>query len=196
MASPMNPQGLDRIFSDSSGPGSDPTGFAKRVVLGLLQNFFADIEEFRFSYDDAESRVRISDKYTVNLKEIEKRPAIIVDRSDMRWSNVGIDQFWTQGGRTSADQRPPRACARRLAGSSYRRGPAAYLVQRPRDDARRQFSKWRWTLPSHFQPKLARRPIVLHYAEGSFHRSRSARCRSRTRSYALEVPWPAVGGER
>jgi hypothetical protein len=83
-------------------PADDPSLFIKRIVIGLLKSFFANDREFTFSPNDESSRIRISDKNTFNLKEVEDRPAIVLDRGPITPSAFSIDQFQSMGGPASA----------------------------------------------------------------------------------------------
>ena len=81
--------------------------FAKDTVLSLLQEFFSKKvnvgEDFLFNPNPAESKILIADKYTVNLEEVAKRPAIVVIRGAQTWGNRGLGQFAGLEGRNTAE---------------------------------------------------------------------------------------------
>jgi hypothetical protein len=75
--------------------------FAKDTVLSLLQEFFS-IEknvgaDLLYNREQSLSKISIVDKYTINLEEVDKRPAIVVIRGAQTWGRRGIGQFegWT-----------------------------------------------------------------------------------------------------
>jgi hypothetical protein len=98
----VNPVNVDALMH--AGPGADPGGFVKDVVLAILQKFFYDHTEFTFSYDDEQTKIRIADIYAENLKKLELRPAVLAKREDLRWRQVAINQFLTQSGPSMADK--------------------------------------------------------------------------------------------
>lgn len=73
------------------------TDYAKDTILGILQEFFSVEknvgQDYLFNRNMAESKVLIADKYTINLEEVEKRPAIVVMRGPQSWGRRGLDQF-------------------------------------------------------------------------------------------------------
>lgn len=73
------------------------TDYAKDTILGILQEFFS-IEknvgtDFLYNRDLTASKVLIADKYTINLEDVEKKPAIVVMRGAQSWGRRGLDQF-------------------------------------------------------------------------------------------------------
>jgi hypothetical protein len=73
------------------------TDYAKDTILGVLQEFFSNEKnvgpDFLYNRNIPESKTLIADKYTINLEDIEKRPAIIVMRGAQSWGRRGLDQF-------------------------------------------------------------------------------------------------------
>ncbi len=73
------------------------TDFAKDTIIALLQEFFSSDknvpDEFRFNANLQQSAILIADKYTYNLEDVEKRPAIIIIRGAQNWARRGLDQF-------------------------------------------------------------------------------------------------------
>jgi hypothetical protein len=71
--------------------------FAKDTIIALLQEFFANDKnfppEYLFNRDLSQSAILIADKYTYNLEDVEKRPAIVVIRGAQSWTRRGLDQF-------------------------------------------------------------------------------------------------------
>lgn len=72
------------------------TDYAKDAILAALQEFFSNKKnvgpDLLFSQNAAESSILIADKYTINLKDVEKKAAIVVIRGAQAWSNRGLDQ--------------------------------------------------------------------------------------------------------
>lgn len=73
------------------------TDYAKDAILALLQEFFSNKKnvgpDLTFSQNPSDSKILIADKYTINLEDVEKKPAIVVIRGAQSWSNRGLDQF-------------------------------------------------------------------------------------------------------
>ena len=84
------------------------TDFAKDTILALLQEFFSNEEnvpsEFLFNRDLSQSKILIAYKYTYNLEDVEKRPAIVVIRGAQSWARRGNDQFLGWKGNAQAEQ--------------------------------------------------------------------------------------------
>jgi hypothetical protein len=87
-------------FSKPAGKDTLETNVAGRVkdiYLTFLQDFFAglpDDDQFHYTGSDTpESSLEIIDISTANKEVIEKRPAIILQRSPMGWSKIGLDQL-------------------------------------------------------------------------------------------------------
>lgn len=72
-------------------------GRLKDIYLTFLQDFFAavpDDDPFHFTGSDtAESKIEIIDISSTNKEVVEKRPAIILQRSPLAWSRIGLDQL-------------------------------------------------------------------------------------------------------
>ncbi len=72
------------------------TDYAKDAILAALQEFFSNKKnvgpELAFSQNPSDSGILIADKYTINLEDVEKKPAIVVIRGAQAWSNRGLDQ--------------------------------------------------------------------------------------------------------
>lgn len=74
--------------------------FAKDTVLSLLQEFFSNEKNagrLVFNQSPGQSAIMIADKYTVNLEDVEKKPAIVVIRGTIVPAERGLDSFlgWT-----------------------------------------------------------------------------------------------------
>lgn len=65
------------------------------------------INDFQWTEDQDSTKIFIADSWTENLERPEPRPALIVTRGDIRWSNATIDQMQEQrfgtGERTYTD---------------------------------------------------------------------------------------------
>jgi hypothetical protein len=84
------------------------TDYAKDAVLSLLQEFFSmekNAGEFLFNRDVSLSRILIADKYTINLEDVEKKPAIVVIRGAQAWGRRGLDQFMGWEGKNVGERR-------------------------------------------------------------------------------------------
>lgn len=82
--------------------------FAKDTVLSLLQEFFSNEKnvgaELLWNGDPKASRISIVDKYTVNLEDVDKRPAIVVVRGTQTWMRRSVGQYEGQVGPNAADK--------------------------------------------------------------------------------------------
>lgn len=87
-----------------SSPGTKPdtletnvAGRLKDIYLTFFQDYFAavpDDDPFHFTGSDTpESKIEIIDISTANKEVVEKRPAIILQRSPLAWSRIGLDQL-------------------------------------------------------------------------------------------------------
>jgi hypothetical protein len=54
------------------------------------------VNNFQWSADQEDTKISITDSYTENLDRPEPRPALILTRGDIRWSNSTIDQLQSQ----------------------------------------------------------------------------------------------------
>ena len=90
------------------GPIRGITNYAKDAILVVLQEFFSNEKnvgaEFLFNRDITQSKILIADKYTLNLEDVDKRPAIVVIRGAQTWSRRGLDQFVGHEGPAVADR--------------------------------------------------------------------------------------------
>ncbi len=79
----------------SQGVGIDPLTRYTRLFCRFLQIIFSDFEKGSYHWDvDTQSTdIIISDQSTLSLDAMEKRPAIIVSRGALAFTNVSIDQF-------------------------------------------------------------------------------------------------------
>lgn len=70
--------------------------FAKDTVLTLLQEFFSNPKNagrLLFNRDPGQSEILIADKYTINLEDVDKKPAIVVVRGTLVPAERGLDSF-------------------------------------------------------------------------------------------------------
>ena len=84
------------------------TDYAKDAVLSLLQEFFTNEKnagEFLYNRDVSLSKILIADKYTINLEDVDKKPAIVVIRGAQAWGRRGIDQFLGWEGKNVGERR-------------------------------------------------------------------------------------------
>ncbi|KKN70495.1 hypothetical protein LCGC14_0430730 [marine sediment metagenome] len=81
-------------ISNQQSPGADPED-AKLI------------NDFQWSQNQDDTKIFIADSWTENLDRPEPRPALILTRGDVRWSNATIDQAQEQsfgtGARTYTD---------------------------------------------------------------------------------------------
>lgn len=54
------------------------------------------INDFQWTEDQDSTKIFIADSWTENLERPEPRPALIITRGDIRWSNTTIDQLQEQ----------------------------------------------------------------------------------------------------
>lgn len=77
--------------------GAGISDFAKDTVLSLLQEFFSNEKnvgaDLLYNREPALSRISIVDKYTINLEDVDKRPAIVVIRGAQSWARRSLGQF-------------------------------------------------------------------------------------------------------
>lgn len=66
--------------------------FLKRTTIEFLQVIFAQraAGSFRFSPDETQSEIQISDVHAVDLAVASKRPAIIAVRGPLSWQGLGL----------------------------------------------------------------------------------------------------------
>lgn len=68
---------------------------SKSLILEFLKTCFENLPDghiFKFHEDDKYSKIAILDKHTFNLDEVDKRPALVVDRGAVRYTKSGKDQ--------------------------------------------------------------------------------------------------------
>lgn len=71
---------------------------AKTIILQFLQDAFSQNDfvdggnEFLWSRDEEVSKILIADNYTENMAKSDQRPAIILGRGPIAWSNIGLNQ--------------------------------------------------------------------------------------------------------
>jgi hypothetical protein len=86
---------------------TDITNYAKDTILLALQEFFSNGsnagDSFLFNPSLDQSKILIADKYTTNLEEVEKKPAIVVMRGAQSWTRRGIGQHLGRVGPGHAD---------------------------------------------------------------------------------------------
>ena len=77
------------------GLGEDPLSSYSRIFTRFLQMVFASFEKgsYQWSPDPSLSDIVIQGEGTIGLEVVEKRPAIIVSRGPVAFTNVAIDQF-------------------------------------------------------------------------------------------------------
>ena len=65
----------------------------KHIVLSFLQTYFENKSTTHpWSSTYAQTKIIIADKFAVDLKSIEKKPAIILSRGQARWTKLVMDQ--------------------------------------------------------------------------------------------------------
>jgi hypothetical protein len=80
-----------------------PYQFVKNMVLEFLQLLFQSRTQGNFKWDASNeiTEIMITDKNTFNLDTVEKRPAIIVARGPLVWTNQsGLDKMLSLDRRT------------------------------------------------------------------------------------------------
>lgn len=64
----------------------------KRILLNWLQEFFAGRADFNYKFgDDRDTGIRIVDKHSFNLASVTDKPAIVLDRKQLRRMNASLD---------------------------------------------------------------------------------------------------------
>jgi hypothetical protein len=65
----------------------------KEIILGWLQDFFQHHPQFPFDPgNERDSAIKIHDKHAFNFESVGDKPAIVLDRKQLRWMNASIDQ--------------------------------------------------------------------------------------------------------
>ena len=65
----------------------------KEIVLGWLQDFFANSPDFPYdAHNERDTGLKIHDKHAFNLESVGDKPAIVLDRKQLRWARSSIDQ--------------------------------------------------------------------------------------------------------
>jgi len=74
------------------GTGSNYSLYTKRVFLSFAQELFALHSKYTWRRDVNTTSIFIADKYALDTKFLEKKPAIILERGGMRWERSSIAQ--------------------------------------------------------------------------------------------------------
>lgn len=91
------------------GVGEDPLLHFSRLFTRFLQVYFATFDKgsYQWTADEKTTDIVIQGEGTIEKEVVEKRPAIIVSRGPVSFSNVAIDQFkgfdYEAGRRTHTD---------------------------------------------------------------------------------------------
>lgn len=65
----------------------------KEITLGWLQDFFKDHPQYPFDIgNERDTAIKIHDKHAFNFESVGDKPAIVLDRKQLRWFNASIDQ--------------------------------------------------------------------------------------------------------
>ena len=65
----------------------------KEIILGWLQEFFTNHPEFPYEVgNQRDTGIKIHDKHAFNFESVGDKPAIVMDRKQLRWANTSIDQ--------------------------------------------------------------------------------------------------------
>ena len=77
------------------GVGEDPLLHYTRLFCRFLQVLFSSFEKgaYHWDLDELNTDIIISDQATIAREVVEKRPAIIISRGPLAFTNVAIDQF-------------------------------------------------------------------------------------------------------
>jgi hypothetical protein len=65
----------------------------KHLVLQFLQEFFGQMDDYRWMENENETEIMIVDKNALNLEAVEHKPAVATARGGLRWNKRAIDQF-------------------------------------------------------------------------------------------------------
>lgn len=80
----------------------------KEIILGFLQEFFTDHPKYPFrDGQERDSGIKIHDKHAFNFESVGDKPALVIDRKQLRFAGASIDknlgQFNLSGSRFHMD---------------------------------------------------------------------------------------------
>jgi len=73
---------------------------AKSLIIEFLKTCFENLpenHEFKFHEEQKYSKISILDKLTFNLDQVDKRPAIVINRGTLSYNKIGRDQRVKEG---------------------------------------------------------------------------------------------------
>ena len=76
----------------------------KRTFVGFAQQFFKEHTKYTWNIDPTTTKILILDKYSINLKVIEKKRSIVVSRGAYGWKYTSLGQRSTTETRSIFDE--------------------------------------------------------------------------------------------
>lgn len=65
----------------------------KRIILGWLQDFFSKRADYTYKPgDERDTNISIKDKHAFNMSSVLDKPALVLDRKQLRWERTSINK--------------------------------------------------------------------------------------------------------
>jgi len=75
----------------------------KEIILGWLQEYFTNHPQFAYDPgNERDTKIKLHDKHAFNLESVGDRPAVVLDRKQLRWVNASVDKNFGHFGLSAA----------------------------------------------------------------------------------------------